>query len=866
MLNKSHKTMTDFLYDTMERHFGRIGIEGAQLPKIITENLNPAFEMRPYQREAFQRFMLFLEEDFKGKEAQYPHLNFNMATGSGKTYIMAGIILYLHLYKKKYRNFIFFVNSTNIIEKTKDNFLNPASGKYLFAQKIMREGKEIFVKEILSLDEADEENINIHFTTIQKLHQDLAIKQKENSLTFEDFKGKNFVLLSDEAHHLNVGTKQGTLEFENWENTVLRILKSDVANILLEFTATLNLGHPEVLKKYRDKIIFKYDLRQFRIEGYSKEIMLLRSNLKQDERVLQAVILSQYRQEIAAQYGLNIKPVILFKAKRTILESEENKKNFHTLIEKLAADDIKKISQKSSIPIIQRAFAFFQSKDISYGLLTERLKANFDETKCLSANNDPEKEKNQLLLNSLEEKNNPIRAIFAVQKLNEGWDVLNLFDIVRLYEGRDAQNNRPGRTTISEAQLIGRGARYFPFVLEEEQNKCKRKFDDNISHEMKVLEELHYHSMDDSRYISELKTALIETGIYEDDENFIDKELKLKESFKQKSFYRSARVFFNEKAVKDFFKVRSFRDLGVKKKNFTIEISSGAGYTELLFKGENALKQEIVMEQKDIEVKKIPRHVIQRALADRPFFHFDELRKFFPNIKSISEFIGSDNYLSSLALTIKTDKKRLHGLSNEDYYLAVSGLLGEMENEIKNNTEEYVGTPNFREKEIKVVFKDKILRIHKKDERAKGQEDFLSDKDWYVYNANYGTTEEKAFVEMFARRYEFFQEGFKDIYLIRNERAVKIYNFKDARAFEPDYILFAKQKSKESFIYQIFIEPKGRHLMEHDKWKEEFLKELQEEQKALKVSTDTYRVTGVPFYNNQNENEFSKTLEKVLSK
>jgi len=39
-------------------------------------------------------------------------------------------------------------------------------------------------------------------------------------------------------------------------------------------------------------------------------------------------------------------------------------------------------------------------------------------------------------LNTLEDKNNRIRAVFAVQKLNEGWDVLNLFDIVRLYESR----------------------------------------------------------------------------------------------------------------------------------------------------------------------------------------------------------------------------------------------------------------------------------------------------------------------------------------------------------------------------------------------------------------------------------------------
>ena len=57
-----------------------------------------------------------------------------MATGSGKTLIMAGLILYL--YEQGFKNFLFFVNSTNIIEKTKDNFLNPLSSKYLFNQNI----------------------------------------------------------------------------------------------------------------------------------------------------------------------------------------------------------------------------------------------------------------------------------------------------------------------------------------------------------------------------------------------------------------------------------------------------------------------------------------------------------------------------------------------------------------------------------------------------------------------------------------------------------------------------------------------------------------------------------------------------------
>ena len=58
-----------------------------------------------------------------------------MATGSGKTIIMAGLILYL--YEKGYRNFLFLVNLENIINKTKDNFLNNQSTKYLFNDNIV---------------------------------------------------------------------------------------------------------------------------------------------------------------------------------------------------------------------------------------------------------------------------------------------------------------------------------------------------------------------------------------------------------------------------------------------------------------------------------------------------------------------------------------------------------------------------------------------------------------------------------------------------------------------------------------------------------------------------------------------------------
>jgi type III restriction enzyme len=140
----------------------------------------------------------------------------------------------------------------------------------------------------------------------------------------------------------------------------------------------------------------------------------------------------------------------------------------------------------------------------------------------------------------------------------------------------------------------------------------------------------------------------------------------------------------------------------------------------------------------------------------------------------------------------------------------------------------------------------------------------VANEPWYVYNANYGTSEEKKFVEMFAGRFEGLSHKFDNIYLIRNEREIKIFD-NLGRAFEPDFLLFCKQHDGEQMTFQVFIEPKGAHLMASDKWKEEFLKLIRNEKKTIKIHTDTYLITAVPFYNFSNENEFKTTLESTLN-
>ncbi len=112
------------------------------------------------------------------------------------------------------------------------------------------------------------------------------------------------------------------------------------------------------------------------------------------------------------------------------------------------------------------------------------------------------------------------------------------------------------------------------------------------------------------------------------------------------------------------------------------------------------------------------------------------------------------------------------------------------------------------------------------------------------------------------------KKDYTGIFLIRNEQHFKIYNFADGQPFQPDFVLYMKDKNTEkSLTYQIFIEPKGKHLQATDKWKQDFLKEIKDRFKE-KILTFTenrkYRIIGVQFYNVEEENKFAEEFRYAL--
>ncbi|HBC30829.1 MAG TPA: hypothetical protein DC024_06245, partial [Clostridiales bacterium] len=70
--------------------------------------------------------------------------------------------------------------------------------------------------------------------------------------------------------------------------------------------------------------------------------------------------------------------------------------------------------------------------------------------------------------------------------------------------------------------------------------------------------------------------------------------------------------------------------------------------------------------------------------------------------------------------------------------------------------------------------------------------------------------------------------------------------------FEPDFLLILQKKNADGYLQeQIYIEPKGNHLLEKDKWKEDFLLRIEAEGIPVKkyVDDNEYRIVGLPFFN-----------------
>lgn len=815
------------------------GIE-VQIPSYITQNLNK--DLREYQITALKHFYL------QRKNPQTNHLMFNMATGSGKTLIMAALML--ECFKQGYRNFIFFVNSTAILEKTKANFCDSKSEKYLFKDEININAQSVEINAVSNLAECKDGAINVYFSTVQGLYS-LFTNERENAFTLEDLKGRKFVFLADEAHHLNANTKKQSEEDEKsgWEGVINEAFKSCEKNLLLEFSATIP-NERAVKEKYKDKIIYEYALKEFCQNGYSKRISLAKyENSNLNSRFLGAVLLSLYRQNVAQKNGVFLKPVVLFKSE-SIKESKENELKFKEFLQNLQARDIKEFfnglqeeKNKENHFLNSREFFKNEFKDSFESVLENLIKANFMNHFILNVNDENEATQKQILLNSLESKHNEIRVIFAVNKLNEGWDVLNLFDIVRL-SGKKASAN----TTTQEVQLIGRGARYCPFELKRENaqmemigEEFKRKFDNDSSNEMGILERLTYHTLNDVEFIEKLNAKMKEVGLFDE---FEEERVVLKPTKKASEvtngefklyFVGNSRYKFNA----NLFKPQDKSVLTHQVQSLDIPLFSSNINESEFFKSEQNASEFKEDELKKFEKGKITYNVFLKAF-NVAGLKFDKLSRIF-DIKSKAELF---ELISNLNLQFNKKQE----FNRENQLKIAKFIILKLKENLRNKSEFEVS--EFKSKEVKM--QERVILRQKNEVQSEVPQ-------WLYYDKITLDSElEKEFVKFievhkdnldkaFAKWIVFRNEGFNEFKIYDNRKGEKSY----ASGFEPDFIFFgARNENDKALKVQGIFEAKGEIFTQKDKWKEDLLKIISGIYN--KDLGDEMQVKGFPFFTRQN--------------
>ena len=916
--------MDSFLYDNIKSEVGNKSLKKIEIPNYITDNIK--YDLFEWQKEALQYFLAYQdpENEFK-EEEKSSHLLFNMATGTGKTLLMACLILYY--YKQGFRHFVFFVNQNNIVDKTEDNLINPNHGKYLFANNIVIDDDNIKVKKVNSFS-SETKDIEILFTSIHKLHNAVYLV-KENNVFLGDLQKKDLVLLGDEAHHLNADTKknaqkqlnelqQQTIELKDtskqsdiersWEHTVINLIlnKNDKTianrNALLEFTATVPKDK-KVLDKYQNKIIYKFDLKDFLKKGYTKEINLIPANFDKKMRIIQALLFNWYRHSIALKYKIdNFKSVILFRSK-LIEKSNDDYNDFLEIIENLKISDfnflqnldekalfnITEVYQKGKSRLVDIK-SFIKDNNIEFQEIIQFLKDNFKRENCIITNSKTgtkTKEKTtaeqEKLLNNLEDKNNHITAIFTVKRLTEGWDVQNLYDIVRLYEGQNAggsNKDKGGDATVSEVQLIGRGVRYYPFTC----NDCKdipankRKFDQNLEHDLRVLEEFYFHSDDDERYISELKRELKKKGLIE-----LKKKIKsfdLKQEFKESDFYKQVQLFINDKIDNPKRKKIELSDI---RKEFSISYTVPSFHLqEIHIELDESKDDEQRYKNKDkdgrtlsLKLNDFPLHIIKKAInikaqKDKSLFKYSKLKEEL-QIESIDDIVKKE-FLGEFEIQIvifnKFDckgKDCLEFIENKHKLEALLKFFGAVEIKLKEYSNPHIGT-EFKAVKFADIFKKPKEKSIEENDDDKALEKELIKKDWYVLNAFNGTSEERALIKFLKETILNLEGNYEKVYLLRNEEVYKIHDFKTGRGFQPDFLLFLKTKNKNIY-YQVFIEPKGDNLMDADKWKNDFLESITKEygnNNILKAENKKYKLIGLPLFNVKKKKDFETKYNEIL--
>lgn len=358
---------------------------------------------------------------------KYKSCSMDLATGSGKSYLMFGIAQIM-LCEGAVDKVLVLCPSLTIEEGLTDKF------KTLNSQRDLVDIlKAINPKYIQSEIKNASETILPNDICIENIH---ATYQRTGSSIQASFKneGQDVLVLNDEAHHIFSG--EADIKDKKW----IEFLKDKEYNFkyIVNVTGTPYYGSDN--NEYFNDIIYRFGLKQAVDKGIVKKVdPKTYDEYKEDKGYQQIWAVHQENIETYGKYVKPISIVICASIKEAIIEWG-NLVKFISEKEKITIEEssAKVIWVTSSVP----------GKDTNDGKIIAPILARDNKSRV------PEtiRKENLKLLKLVDNRECKVEWIVSVSMLTEGWDVKNVFQVV-------PHKQRAFNSKLLIAQVLGRGLR-----------------------------------------------------------------------------------------------------------------------------------------------------------------------------------------------------------------------------------------------------------------------------------------------------------------------------------------------------------------------------------------------------------------------
>lgn len=371
--------------------------------KDITALAKENFEKNEVIRARWNNDFSKMQDDIESSDKLSATLD--LATGTGKSYVMFAIALIMLATKKVSRVLVLVPSRTierELTQKFKDLLENQQLLKTL--------GQNFVPPQILNGDSTIVEN------SIAIENRDAIYKAQSSRNSIIDSlrgNGEKTLVLNDEVHHVYYS------ESNEWK----KFLEDERDNginfkYIIGVTGTAFKGKNKKENEYFSNVIYRFSLRDAIEQGFVKDIEYIsKEDIPNDKIERWQVILNSHNQ-IAKQIPkeLRIKPItIIVTSKQNLADSKAN--------------DFKKFLKA------QRNLTDSEVDDI-----------------VLSVHSGSKAAVDLLKLSKVNDNGNPVEFIFSVSMLTEGWDVKRVFQIV-------PDDERAFDSKLLIAQVLGRGLR-----------------------------------------------------------------------------------------------------------------------------------------------------------------------------------------------------------------------------------------------------------------------------------------------------------------------------------------------------------------------------------------------------------------------